>query len=413
MANNRYFSSYPTINRSYLSAGSARYEMTNFDHENLVLPNRDARRSNVIVEAQSSLTFFEERGNAAPVPTSNYNVIKVSIDTLHDNNLEKNYLLLNLKQGHYKDKLSTTYSTPILTGTNFYRNYPVENEFVNLEIQNEYAANIHANISVELSRYTQYNPPTQLQDVVQWKELANLNRDGASFDEDVARGLFKPIINVDVFGYVENANTDRMVCPIEVQPNLSNVYTEVYAVSDSNTDQGEIFLSGDTDESVDGRVNNGITLFGTSNSTISVNRYRSVDSVTFPFTNTGNISIYHNGTTNALSYVPKGYARTSNCLYYVSTRSQVIVNEVKVESISTMNDGELRISQYNNGVFNKVLWSTKINDGIQSLTWNPNILVDSDNTIYAEIVDLSLSSGNRIGVSMKLKEYYLKPKLDV
>ncbi|MHA2344908.1 MAG: hypothetical protein ACXADW_23920, partial [Candidatus Hodarchaeales archaeon] len=64
-------------------------------------------------------------------------------------------------------------------------------------------------------------------------------------------------------------------------------------------------------------------------------------------------------------------------------------------------------------VFNKVLWSTKINDGIQSLTWNPNILVDSDNTIYAEIVDLSLSSGNRIGVSMKLKEYYLKPKLDV
>jgi hypothetical protein len=414
MANNRYFSNYPTINRSYLSAGSARYEMNNFDHENLVLPNRDARRSNVIIEAQSTLTFFEDRfSNAAPIPTSNYNVIKVSVDTLHDNNDDENYLILNLKQGHYAEKLSTTYSTPILTGTNFYRNYPVENEFVNIEFQNEYLANIHANVSVELSRYTQFNPPTQLQDTVKWKELANLNRDGASFDEDVALGHFQSIENVDVFGYVENANTDRMVCPIDVQPNLSNVYTEVYATSDSNLDTGEITISGDTDLSIDGRVTDGITLFGTSNSTISVNRFRSIDSVIFPFTNTGNVSIFQNGTANAVSYIPKDYARVSNCLYYVSTRSKVIVNEVKVESLSHMIDGELRISQYDKANFKKVIWSAKIHDGVQSYTWSPNLLVDSDNTIYAEISDVSLSGGNRISVSMRMKEYYLKPKLDV
>lgn len=414
MANNRYFSNYPTINRSYLSAGTGRYEMNNFDHEDLVLPNRDARKSNVIVESQSSLTFFEDSfSNAAPIPTSNYNVIKVSVDTMHDNNNTENYLILNLKQGHYKEKLSTTYSTPILTGTNFYRNYPVENEFVNIEFQNEYLANIHANVSVELSRYTQYNPPTQLQDKVTWKELANLNRDGASFDEDVALEQFDGIKMVDVFGYVENSNSDRMVCPIDVQPNLSNVYAEVYAVSDSNLDAGEIFLTGDTDFSLDGRISDGITLFGTSNSTISVNRFRSIDGVNFGFTNKGNVSIYHNGTANALSYVPQGYARVSNALYYVSTRSKVVVNEVRIESLTFLQDGELRISQYDKASFKKVLWSTKIHDGSESVVWNPNIKVDSEHTIYAEVVNTTLSSGARIAVSMKLKEYYLKPKLQI
>lgn len=416
MANNRYFSNYPTINRSYLSAGTGRYEMKNFDHEKLVIPNKNAKRSNVIVESGSTLTYFEDSySNAAPIPTSNFNVIKVSVDTLHSNNELETYLTLNVKQGHYQEKLSTTYSTPIITGTNFYRNYPVENEFFNIEFENQYQSNIHANVSVELSRYTQFNPPTQLQDKVSWKELGNLNREGSNFNEDVALGQFDGVRQIDVFGFVENANTDRMVCPIDVQPNLSNVYAEVYAVSDSNLDTGEIFIEGDTDISLDGRISDGITLFGTSNSTISINRFRSLDSVRIPFTNTGNVSIYHNGTTNALSYVPSGYARQTNALFYVSTRSEVIIEEVAIESLAVLQDGELRISQYDNSTFKKVLWSTKISDGHQSIIWTPNVKVDKENTVYAEIVNVTLSAADaaRIGVSMRLKEYYLKPKLQI
>ena len=118
MSTSRYFSNFPTINQGYLSAGTSR-QGDNFTFNDVVSPNRDAMRSNVIITQNVDKYIFEN-----PISTANFNIIKVSIDTNNNLNGVNDTLFLDVLQGHTPENMSVSYTTPISTFKTFYRNFP-------------------------------------------------------------------------------------------------------------------------------------------------------------------------------------------------------------------------------------------------------------------------------------------------
>ena len=94
MSTSRYFSNFLTINQGYLSAGTSR-QGDNFTFNDVVSPNRDAMRSNVIITQNVDKYIFEN-----PISTANFNIIKVSIDTNNNLNGVNDTLFLDVLQGH-------------------------------------------------------------------------------------------------------------------------------------------------------------------------------------------------------------------------------------------------------------------------------------------------------------------------
>ena len=107
MSTSRYFSNFPTINQGYLSAGTSR-QGDNFTFNDVVSPNRDAMRSNVIITQNVDKYIFEN-----PISTANFNIIKVSIDTNNNLNGVNDTLFLDVLQGHTPENMSVSYTTPI------------------------------------------------------------------------------------------------------------------------------------------------------------------------------------------------------------------------------------------------------------------------------------------------------------
>ena len=407
---NRYGQQLPTINKNYMSAILSRQDGATYSsYDTIQTPNKEAVKSNVIVQVGQSLPVF-----STPVPTENFNVISVSLDAMNESNaLGENYDVI-LKQGLASTSLTETYTSPFLGQTNFYRNYPVANNFMNLELSNPSTnnSNLHANVVITLSKYTQFNPPTQLGDNVEYKSMANLSRQGNFFIDDVSRGLVDSVQLINIQGMVNevSANT-HVVCPIEFQVPTSNVYTEVYCQSDSGLDTFEIFVSGDTDVIPDGRATDGITLQGTTPSAISINRYKSIDSVDcLGNVNTGNISIRTSGTNLGMNYVPAGWANTAGAVYYISNRSVGVLKVLEVNGYSTLHVSRIRAVLQDNSTGQKTVWESRIADGDVQRLWTPDIFIPSGTTVYVEMEGHSpVGSDQEINVNVKILEYHLNP----
>jgi len=415
----RYFSAYPTINRGYLSGGTGRQENNTFSFQDIVYPTLDSKTTNTIVQpgiAEDVFSKTQTDGSTelTPIVTDNFNVIKVSVDTNYPHiNQLNNELFIDILQGHNKDNLAVSYTTPIKTQSTFYRAYPVKNKFVNVQFRNSTGSNIHVDYDISLSKFSQFNPPSQLGDNVEFKEMTNLTRLANEFYDDVSREQFGNSNIVNTFGFFKtNVNSKQIVAPANIQENTTNVFAEVFGVSDSPTDAFEISISGQTDVRPTGRINNGIQLFGTSNGTISLNRYKYIDTLDMGGnTNTGNISIYRNGTTDLVAYIPADTASLSSPLYYINKLEEGVLKEVRVMGTTIIQNGSIEV-RLNEGNSIKTIWSTSIIDGLQQNCWNPDFKLPSNSTCYAIVrdVDTTAHSPQRVDVSMKILRYKNQPE---
>lgn len=416
--NSRYFSSYPTINPSYLSSGASR-DVNNYTFEDIVRPNQNAFKSNVIVQPSINFDVFKNyKNDLEPISTSNFNVIGVSIDTNIVNgngfpiNNNDDIIFLDVLQGHNKSDMVVSYSTPILPNNVFYRNYPVKNNLCNIRFRNEKSSNVHVNYDISLSKFTQFNPPSQLGDDVEFAEMSNLIRSGNDFYDDVSREQFENAKIINRFGYLkDNVNSTQIISPILLEENTSNTFTEVVAISDSASDVFNMDISGETDLFNLGRINNRITLLGTSNSTISINRYKYIDTVDLlGNNNTGNISIYKTGTLDAVAYIPKGFANVSSPIYYINKIEEGVLKEVKLNGSVKIQNGsvQVRLAQ---GSSVKTIWSSGIINSDVKNVWKPDYKIPSNSTIYAivEDIDTTIYADERIDISMKILKYELQP----
>jgi hypothetical protein len=410
----RYGQPLPTINKNYMSAILSRQSGDTYSsYDTIQTPNNEAVRSNVVVEVGKTTSIFSN-----PVPTENFNVISVSVDTMNgENGFNDNYEI-KLKQGLASTSLSETFVSPILSKTNFYRNYPVANNFINLELFNptENTSNLHANVVITLSKYTQFNPPTQLGDGVEYKSMANLAREGNIFIDDVSRQLIDGVELINIQGMVNEVSANvHVVSPIEFSIPTSNVYTEVYVQSDSPSDNFEIFLSGNTDLGSEGRITNGLFLLGTSPSVISINRFKSIDTIDFNGNvNTGNISVYTNGTNLARNYCPAGWANTAAAVYYINKRSVGVLKYIEVNGYSTLHVSRIRAVIQDESTGQKTVWESRIADGDIQRLWSPDLQIPSNHTLYVEMDGHSpLGSDQEINVNFKILQYSLHPSREI
>ena len=416
--NSRYFSAYPTINPSYLSSGASR-DVNNYTFEDIVRPNQNAFKSNVIVQPNINFDVFKNyKNDLEPISTSNFNVIGVSVDTNIVNgngfpiNNDNDIIFLDVLQGQNKSDMVVSYSTPILPNNVFYRNYPVKNNLCNIRFRNEKSSNVHINYDISLSKFTQFNPPSQLGDDVEFAEMSNLIRSGNDFYDDVSREQFENAKIINRFGYLkDNVNSTQIISPILLEENTSNTFAEVFGISDSASDVFNMDISGETDLFNLGRINNRITLLGTSNSTISINRYKYIDTVDLlGNNNTGNISIYKTGTLDAVAYIPKGFANVSSPIYYINKIEEGVLKEVKLNGSVKIQNGsvQVRLAQ---GSSVKTIWSSGIINSDVKNVWKPDYKIPSNSTIYAivEDIDTTIYADERIDISMKILKYEKQP----
>jgi len=416
--NSRYFSSYPTINPSYLSSGASR-DVNNYTFEDIVRPNQNAFKSNVIVQPNINFDVFKNyKNDLEPISTSNFNVIGVSVDTNIVNgngfpiNNDNDIIFLDVLQGQNKSDMVVSYSTPILPNNVFYRNYPVKNNLCNIRFRNEKSSNVHVSYDISLSKFTQFNPPSQLGDDVEFAEMSNLIRSGNDFYDDVSREQFENAKIINRFGYLkDNVNSTQIISPILLEENTSNTFAEVFGISDSASDVFNMDISGETDLFNLGRINNRITLLGTSNSTISINRYKYIDTVDLlGNNNTGNISIYKTGTLDAVAYIPKGFANVSSPIYYINKIEEGVLKEVKLNGSVKIQNGsvQVRLAQ---GSSVKTIWSSGIINSDVKNVWKPDYKIPSNSTIYAivEDIDTTIYADERIDISMKILKYEKQP----
>lgn len=416
--NSRYFSSYPTLNPSYLSGGASR-DINNYTFEDIVRPNQNAFKSNITVQPSINYDVFKNyKNDLEPISTSNFNVIGVSVDTNIVNgngfpiNNDNDIIFLDVLQGQNKSDMVVSYSTPILPNNVFYRNYPVKNNLCNIRFRNEKSSNVHVNYDISLSKFTQFNPPSQLGDDVEFAEMSNLIRSGNDFYDDVSREKFENAKIINRFGYLkDNVNSKQIISPILLEENTSNTFTEVFGVSDSASDVFNMDISGETDLFNLGRINNRISILGTSNSTISINRYKYIDTVDLlGNNNTGNISIYKTGTFDAVAYIPKGFANVSSPIYYINKIEEGVLKEVKLNGSVKIQNGsvQVRLAQ---GSSVKTIWSSGIINSDVKNVWKPDYKIPSNSTIYAivEDIDTTIYADERIDISMKILKYEKQP----
>jgi len=417
--NSRYFSAYPTINPSYLSGGTNRQDGDSYTFNDIVRPNKNALKSNVIVQPNIDYDVFKNyNDDLEPISTENFNVIGISVDTnIVDSNgvplnNDTDIIFLDVLQGHNKSDMAVSYTTPIDSNSVFYRNYPVKNNFCNIRFRNEKSSNVHVSYDISLSKFTQFNPPSQLGDNVEFAEMSNLIRSGNDFYDDVSREKFENAKIINRFGYLkDNVNSTQIISPILLEENTSNTFAEVFGISDSASDVFNMDISGETDLSNLGRINNRITLLGTSNSTISINRYKYIDTVDLlGNNNTGNISIYKNGTLDAVAYIPKGFANISSAIYYINKIEEGVLKEVKLNGSVKIQNGsvQVRLAQ---GSSIKTIWSSGIINSDVKNVWKPDYKIPSNSTIYAivEDIDTTIYANERIDISMKILKYELQP----
>ncbi len=412
----RYFSAYPTINQGYLSGGTGR-DKKSYTFEDIVSPTKDSSTTNVIIQPNINHNVFSKINSASveeltPIQTQNFNVIRVSVDTNYFgfNNISDE-LFIDVLQGHSPDNMAVSYTTPIETMSTFFRSYPVKNNFCNIQFRNETSSNIHLDCDVTLSKFSQFNPPSQLGDLVDFKEMTNLSRLANEYYDDVSRNLYE---NADINnsnGFFKNNITQtQIIAPVTILENTANVYTEVFGVSDSALDGFEMVVSGQTDIVPSGRIKNGIQITGTTNGTASINRYKYIDTIELPQINTGNITIQKNGTSDIVAFIPADNGSLSSPITYINKIEEGVLKEVRVAGLTSIQNGsiEVRLNQGNN---TKTIWQTGVLDGDIRNVWQPDYKLPSDSTVYAIVrdVDTTTHLGQRLDVSLKVLKYKIKP----
>ena len=412
----RYFSPYPTINSGYLSGGTGRQNNDTFTFQDIVRPNNNAKSTNINIQPNISYNVFSNKNSdfvdvVDPIETKNFNVIRVSVDSIYKENKYGDDFFVDILQGQNPNNLAVSYTTPLKSNDIFFRSYPVKNNFCNVRFRNNTSANIRIDHDISLSKFSQFNPPSQIGDNIEFKEMVNLTRIANNYYDDVSRELFENSSIVNRFGYFENnVINNQIVAPVNILENTSNTFVEVYAKSDSALDTFEFTIDGNTDILDNGRSLNGLVLFGTSNSLISLSRYKYIDTIDMPQNNSGNVSIYKNGTNELVAYIPKDTRALSSPLYYINKIEEGVLKEVRLKGLTQLQNGSIDI-RLTEGDNIKTIWTTGVLDGVVDNVWFPDFKIPSNSTVYAIVknVDTTTHGNERVDISLKILKYNLQP----
>ena len=236
----------------------------------------------------------------------------------------------------------------ILAGEYYSQYFPTKSDFFSYSIANNNVHDVSLNLYCSLSRFTQYETTSQLDNLVFRQDIATLTRQANDYRTDVATNRFKNYFIEDVNGYTSLDTSNNISLVWESSQNyleLSGVeLMNIFSLQDTvNTRGGLITLQGLNilGESIDEFV-----FLDVSNSTVPVTTtklFLKVNKMTFvngEKTNDAQIQCVSSITSKLQELIPIGANVSKTAKYAVDSRHRGIVKSVFisgfVESPDTM-----------------------------------------------------------------------------
>ena len=368
------------------------------------------------VEQLTVTNNYNFSGNTM-TPTANFNVIKVDLNTKECTEPVR----LNLHYGVTNElgDSSIKYSTVIAPSSNFYRNYPVSNDFFTVSMVNESStSNALVKGNITLSKYTQFNPPVQTNDISDRFMMNNATRINNSFEDDITlRNRIEDVTRESKMGITNSVGVLKKL-NWDLDDNfdfLSNTSTTVNLISDSASDNGTFFVI--RGQHADGTRNSeGLICNGTANVTSS-NSYTCIDSIEpffIPGNNVGNIRVNRSTNGTPMCYSQAEAGRSTTLSFINDSKAISIVKTLSlVGNIGLNHETKFRLYRTTVDAINErkvLVFETNIKNGAINQEFKLDQRLIKSERIYGELVSTSATSlgdNTRLVSNLDIVTYYL------
>ncbi len=289
------------------------------------------------VQIFNTQTDFVGFSSNSMFDSGNYNVIKTQI-------LNNSPDTINLHVRYCNDndvtKSQLKYTTTIDPEELFYRNIPVRNQYFQIAVEGvsdsgEATGNIQGELT--LSRYTQMNIPTQIDEKVTSNDMAMNDRSINSFNDDVVLGRRSDVHKATRLGISDSITAlEKTVWNANGLFNFtSNTATDLVLRSTSALDTGiDIVITGV--DFADKIATDRITLAGTSNA-FAITSFKVItDMRMVDETNVGVIKCA-SLTNNTFNYMDAGAGRSTSLIYMSPDKRSAVVQSLNISGRTTLN----------------------------------------------------------------------------
>ena len=340
-----------------------------------------------------STTSFLTTTSNIMCPTTNFNIIKLDID----NSAGETDIILDVyyaTENNFRTS-KKRYTTIIERGELFYRNYPVENQFFNFTCRNPDEAN-RAKFKgrCSLSRYTQFNTPTQINDRIDRFTLGDIARVANNYEDDVLIGRIQDVLKTDRLGITDSITATKMT--LWNNPSAfnftSNSTTDIVARSTSGADNMDILITGK--DALEKKVSETITLNGTSNVS-GILSYKVVDDivVTSGATNSGDVVIARATDGEIMNVMNANAGRSTSMIYTCPENTVAIIREFSLNGFTTLNT-ESKVKLYKVQDNERVIQVYQNNTRDAQIIENQHleIALQAGETLFGEINSTNITS---------------------
>lgn len=366
--------------------------------------------------------------------SNDFNVIKVELNTTKTDN-EQAINLYYSNDGDFKNAVRK-YRTVVPSNYQFYRNYPVENQYFSIGVEN--LGNVDDTIpseitgSISLSRYTQYNAPVQSQDIIDRYVLADSVRNTNNFLDDVVlssdqNGSFKRLADVkpvSIMGITSSITYTTMFNwdePSSFQM-TSNTFTDMNLISDNISDLNAVFKV--TGTGINGkRVEESITSSGTSNTT-GLLQYNFIDSIDYVSggdgqANVGNIRIRRSTNGETMCFSQAGSGRSTSLLRVMDEKESGVLKSITLSGRSGLLQKSIyelyKVDLQADGTYKKeLLFNYFVQDGEVNHTFPLNVQLKPNSRVIglirSDATGSLLTGDSQFNATLDIHLYNIKPE---
>ncbi len=339
----------------------------------------------------------------AMLSTNQFNIIKADIHNKGNQNIKLNI--------HYSQKNSLQdskikYSTVIGAGETFYRNYPVENDYFAFSIDNLGESFSITDGLVSLSKYTQYNAPSQIVDTVGRYALADNSRILNNFYDDIHLGRQGDARITDRIGVVSglsNSFYQNITNVVGLFNYTANIARPIVVRSSSNTDTGTVTIRGKNQFSK--IVEEDITLAGTSNA-FAIEEYTMIDDIRCnDFENYGDLIVAGRDDGVIYNFADTGAGRSTTLSYIAPHDGRTILKTLRIDGVLSLETNtDIEIYKLSN-TYSSLLYKNNSNDGVLNDVIELDTILNEGEAVYGVLSSSNITSDTRISTLLKVVEY--------
>lgn len=327
------------------------------------------------------------------VNLSNFNIVKLDID----NTQGETNLVLDVYY-NTKPNLKTAkkkFTTIIERGELFYRDYPVFNQFFNFTTRNtDEASRAVFNGQCTLSRYTQFNVPTQLSDQINRFSVGTIDRVSNDFYNDILINRVQDVVKTDRLGVVDSitATTQTFWNNPSHFNFTSNVASDIYLNSTDASDTMDVLITGRGFN--DTKAQETITLTGTTNA-LGLLSFKIIDNmeVTSPTVNAGVVKVYRQTDNEVMNVMDAGAGRSTSLIYCAPENTKSVVRHLTFNGTTGLEtESKIKLYKVVENVREVLVYQNNTRDAQVIENIDLDILLNGTDSLYGVIESANVAS---------------------